>query len=145
MADVNAVAAYDKPLPDLTYIDHRPFWEGTRRHELRIQRCADCGLWRHFPRPMCPRCGSTRAEWPAVTPRGTLYSWTVTHRAMLPAFAGDVPYAIVIVELDEPRGVRLLGNAVDCDPSELRLGMPMEAVFQDVTDEVTLVHWRPVR
>lgn len=134
---------YEKPLPDINYLDHKHFWEGTRQGELRIQRCSDCGTWRWFPRPMCPHCHSTRVEWQAVTPEGTLYSWIVVHHPMHPAFKHDVPYTLAIVELVHPPGIRFLGRVKDCDPEDLRIGLPMEAVFDRVTPEVTLVNWRP--
>jgi hypothetical protein len=59
------------------------------------------------------------------------------------AFAADVPYAPVVVEMDE--GVRVLSQLVDCSPDDLRIGMPVEVVFEDVTDEVTLPRFRRVK
>ena len=55
---------------------------------------------------------------------------------MLPKFADAIPYSTVIVELDE--GVRMATWVIDVPPDQLRIGMPVEVVFDDVTDEVTL-------
>lgn len=63
---------------------------------------------------------------------------------MLPEFKEDVPYTLVIVELDDPPGIRFLGTAIDSGSEQLRLGLPMEAVFDEVTEDVTLVRWRPI-
>src|SRR5262245_3236217 len=82
------------------------FYAWAARGELRLQRCADCGTWRHPPRHRCASCGSVAATWERVTGRGKVFSWTITHQQLDPAFA--VPYAVVIVELEE--GPRLVGN-----------------------------------
>ncbi|MDY6907448.1 MAG: Zn-ribbon domain-containing OB-fold protein [Chloroflexota bacterium] len=129
------MADYTKPLPMVTP-DTREFWEGCKRHELVIQRCRDCGALRHYPRPMCPACGSWDAEWVRVSGRGKVYTWTVAVQPFHPGFLDEMPYASVTVELDE--GVRMVSNVVDVPPEELYIGMPVEVVFEDVTEEITL-------
>ena len=129
---------YTKPLPEITP-EAKGFWEGCKRHELVIQRCKSCGRLRHYPRPMCPNCHSLNVEWAKVSGRGRVYSFTVVHHPVHPAFL-DVPYAVVIVELEE--GVRMVGDVVDAKPEEIYIGMPVEVVFDDVTEEVTLPRFR---
>jgi len=126
---------YNKPLPVPT-AETKPFWEACRKHELRIQRCQCCGQYRHYPQVMCPHCYSFEAEWAKVSGRGRVYTWVVTHRSFHPAFADEVPYATVTIELDE--GVRVVSRVVDKKPEDLYIGMPVEVIFLDVTDEVTL-------
>jgi hypothetical protein len=92
---------------------------------------------------MCPNCGSWDTEWVKVSGKGKVYSWGVTYRAFHPGFAGDIPYASVIVELDE--GVRLTTNIVDVTPEGLYIGMPVEVIFEDVTNEITLPMFRRAR
>jgi len=133
------MADYSKPLPHMTQ-ETREFWEGCKRHELLIQRCKDCGTYRHYPRPMCPNCGSWNVEWIKVSGEGKVYTYIVAHRPFHPAFFGDVPYAVVIVELEE--GVRMVSNLVDCKPQDIYIGMPVEVAFDDVTEEVTLPRFR---
>ncbi|MBE0415430.1 MAG: Zn-ribbon domain-containing OB-fold protein [Dehalococcoidia bacterium] len=133
------MAQYIKPLPQIT-AETREFWEGCKRHELLIQRCKDCGVYRHYPRLMCPKCGSWNVEWVKVGGRGKVYTWTVAVQPFHPGFFEDVPYAVVIVELEE--GVRMVSNIVDCAPEEIYIGMPVEVVFDDVTEEVTLPRFR---
>jgi len=71
-----------------------------------------------------------------------VYTWTVFHQLYHPAFEKDVPYAVVAVELDE--GPRLLTNLVDCKVEAINIGMQVEVVFDDVTEEITLPRFRPV-
>lgn len=132
-----------RPLPDVTFIDHQLFWAGTRERQIRVQRCGQCGSVRFPPRAVCGACQSAAAEWVDAGTQGWLYSWTVTHRAMMVAFRDSVPYVVGVVELDGLPGIRLLGQVVNADPGSLRIGMPMRAVFMDASDEVTLVNWEP--
>ena len=132
---------YAKPLP---YADAetKPYWDWAKRHELRMQRCADCSTFRFPPGPMCPACQSVRDEWVAMRGTGTIYSWIVVHPPVLPAFAGDAPYSVVLVQLDEQPTLRLVGQVVDIPIDQLAAGIPVEVVFDDVTPEVTLPKWR---
>src|SRR4051812_26049189 len=91
------------PRPAITP-ENAPFWEGLEQGELRLQRCADCGRFRHYPRPMCPACHSLAREWTPVSGRGTIYSYTRVEHQAHPAMAGRLPYTILLVELEE--GIR---------------------------------------
>jgi len=63
------------------------------------------------------------------------------HQVYHPGFAAEVPYALVVIELEE--GARLVSNLVGCPVGAIAIGMPVEAVFEDVTPEVTLPKFRP--
>ena len=131
----------DLPLPVLGD-DTAPFWEYCRSGELRVQRCSSCEEYRHPPRPMCRRCGSLEYEWGPVSGRGTVYSYIVTHQPIHPALQGRVPFATVLVELDE--GVLMTSNVVDCPPDEIAIGMPVAVEFEQVNEEITLPKFRRV-
>ena len=73
--------------------------------------------------------------------RATVYSFTVTHQNQAPGFREELPYVLALVELEE--GPRLMTNVVDCAPAEVRIGMPVEVVFEDCTPEITLPKFRP--
>jgi uncharacterized OB-fold protein len=60
-----------------------------------------------------------------------------------PAFEGEIPYLVAYVQLDE--GPKLMTSLVDYDPGDLRCDLPVEIVFEDVTPEITLPKFRPVR
>ena len=109
--------------------------------ELRFQRCLACATWRHPPRARCAACGSEEVEWALASGRGRVYSWTITHRPLDPAFAAEVPYAVLVVEMDE--GPRVVGNLRDLEPSGLHHDLPVEVVFETVADNVALTQFRP--
>jgi uncharacterized protein len=109
--------------------------------ELRFQRCAACRTWRHPPRYRCGACGSAEWAWERSTGRGHVFSWTVTHQALDPAYADELPYAVVVVELDE--GPRLVGNLRGLAPAGLALGLAVEVEFEPVAEGVALTHFRP--
>jgi uncharacterized OB-fold protein len=111
------------------------------RGELRFQRCTGCGRWRHPPRHLCADCGADAWEWAGASGRGTLFSWTVTHQAMHPAFADALPYAIIVVELEE--GVRVVSGVRGLAPSGLRLGLPLRAEIDQIDDAIGLVYFQP--
>jgi uncharacterized OB-fold protein len=130
---------YRKPLPRVT-ADNRPFWDATKRHELRLQRCGACGRFRYPPAPVCPNCLSEDAEWTRVSGRGMVTTFIVMHKVYFQSFAGDVPYNVVQVELEE--GPRLTANLVDIRNEQITVGMPVQVVFDDVTPEITLPRFR---
>lgn len=140
MSSQQTTREYKKPLPRPTLIS-KPFWDGLREERLLIQRCRECGSLQHYPRPHCIRCLSLDLEWTQASGRGTVYSYTIVRRAANPAFAEDVPYVLAVIELEE--GPHLSGNVVGVPPEEVRIGMPVEAVFDHVTPEATLLKWRP--
>jgi uncharacterized OB-fold protein len=128
-----------KPLPLMEGMTAE-FYAHCRNHELRFQRCKGCDRWRHVPRLCCSKCGSWEWEWARSSGRGRLFTWTVVVRPMHPAFGDDAPYAPAIIELEE--GVRMVSWVVDCPPEQLAMGMPVEVIFEDVSEEVTLPKFR---
>lgn len=133
-------AASKKPIPRIDE-ESRGHWEACRRHQLRIQRCRGCGTFRYHPRTICPECLSSEVEWVLSSGRGTVYTFTVTHQNQAPGFREDLPYVLAYVELEE--GVLLLTNVVDCAPAAVSIGLPVEVVFEDVSDEVAVPRFRP--
>lgn len=127
--------AYQQPLPALEGLS-KEFYAWCRQGELRFQSCSQCGCLRHVPREICPHCSSMKSEWVRSQGRGAIYTWTEVVRPLHPAFTDIAPYAPVVVEMTE--GVRMLSCVLDCPPAELRIGMPVEVEFVQVTDEVTL-------
>lgn len=116
------------------------FWEGTKRGELRLQRCDDCERVYFPPRPFCPACSSRSVSVFAASGKATLYSYVINHRPH-PAFDG--PYAIAVVELEE--GPRMMTNIVGTEqtPEALELDMSLEVTFDTVDDDITLPRFQP--
>ena len=130
---------YQRLLPPMRGLAH-DFYSYCKQQELRFQKCSRCERWRHVPREMCPDCGCFDYEWAKSSGRGQVFSWATTDQPMLPQFADAVPYAIAIVELEE--GVRIATWVVDVPAEELRIGLPVVVVFDDVTSGVTLPKFR---
>ena len=136
------MADYAKPLPIPDPVT-RPYWESLQAHAMRVQRCGGCGRFVFYPRAVCPGCLSDDLVWTRVSGRGVVHAFTIPHRHPNPAFGAALPYVVILVELEE--GVRLLSNLVGVDPTPeaVRIGMPVEIVYDDVTPEVTLPKFRP--
>jgi uncharacterized protein len=133
---------YAKPLPHLDE-ENRPWWEALKRHELYLQKCRDCAAIRYYPRAQCPECLSPRTEWVRASGRGKVYTFTATWQNQAAGFRESIPYVMAYVQLDE--GPKMLTNIIDCGPEQVKIGMPVEVVYEDVTAEVTLAKFRPAR
>jgi uncharacterized OB-fold protein len=135
---------YAKPLPQPD-IDTQPFWDACRGHELRAQRCNACGEFRWPPQAFCPECYAWDFAWTKLGGTGRVDSFVVVHYAAVAPFQPDLPYVIAHIAVDGTNErVRLVSNVIDCQWQEVRVGMPVEVVFDDVTAEVTLAKFRPV-
>ena len=114
------------------------FWEGTRKGELRIQRCAACGALRHPPGPMCPHCHATSASYQVAAGRGTVHSYVVHRHPPVPG--KELPILLVLVELAE--GVRMVGELLGASADDLAVGAPVEVSMVRVDDDLTIPAWR---
>ncbi|MDP6702555.1 MAG: OB-fold domain-containing protein [Candidatus Latescibacteria bacterium] len=135
------IAIEPKLLPNPGDPLHRQFWEFCNEERLCFQRCKGCGHWRHVPRDMCADCWSTDWEWVQSSGKGKLYTWTVVERPMHSAFFPDVPYASIIVELEE--GVRMVSMMRDLPMDELEVDLPVEVVFERESETIVLPYFRP--
>lgn len=135
------MANYKKPLPEITALD-RPFWDAAKRHELRLQKCTDCGhIW--FPTyANCPQCLSKSYEWALMSGRGKVWSWVIFHRSYFRSFDLDAPYNVAYVQLDE--GPKIMSNIVDFPGGEIVPDMQVQVTFDDVTEEITIPRFTPI-
>lgn len=117
------------------------FWQGAKNGELRLQRCCACSETYFPPRPFCPSCSSSDVEVFRASGRGRIHTFIISNFRS-PGFTP--PYSIAVVELDE--GPRMLTNIVGCEQTSeaIRMEMPVEATFEPVTDEISLVKFKPV-
>jgi uncharacterized OB-fold protein len=88
--------------------DTRAWWAALAEGRLEIPACNSCAHRFFPPLPQCPACGSRELGAVDSSGLGRVYSWIVVHQAADPAFAGETPYTVVAVTLDE--GVRLFGR-----------------------------------
>lgn len=122
--------------------DDFPFWDYCKQHELRIQQCAACNIFRHPPRPVCGECGHFAWNWTRVSGRGTVFSYTVINHPVHPALKESLPYNVAVVLLDGAGDVRLVSNVIDAAPEEMHIGLPVELVWQDLPDGMALARFR---
>jgi uncharacterized OB-fold protein len=134
------MTGYAKQLPDIDG-STKPYWDAARRHELLAYRCLNCGTF-YSQVTLCLACHKPRMDWVKVSGKGYVYTYSVYHKVYDPAWANDIPYNVAWVKLDE--GPLLVTNIVGCRNDQISTGMPVEVVFEDVTDEVTLPKFRPV-
>jgi uncharacterized protein len=133
----------DRPFRVLPRIgdDNRHFWTGGADGELRFLRCQTCRTWIHPPSPVCPSCLGRELAVEAVSGRAEVASFTVNHQPWYPGL--DPPYVVAIVELPEQAGLRLMTNVVNCAVDDVRIGMPVQVVFEEY-DDVWLPMFEPV-
>ncbi|MCG9915672.1 MAG: OB-fold domain-containing protein [Phenylobacterium sp.] len=119
------------------------FWDGSRNGELLLQRCKETGEAYFPPRPFAPKSGSRNVEVFKASGRATLYSYVINHRPR--PDMGTEPYAIAVVQLEE--GPRMMTNIVGCPqtPEALVLDMPLEVVFEKMSDTISLPFFQPAK
>ncbi len=128
------------PIPESTTAT---FWEGCAARELRIQKCASCGLHRHPPAPICSRCHSFEHAWDVSHGTGRVFSYIVVHHSVHPATDGLVPYNVAVVELDDCGGVVVTSNITDCPNDDLAVGMAVRLVWEQIDESLSLYRFSP--
>ena len=135
------MSEYKKQLPDITSVD-KPFWEAAKRHELMAYKCLNCGTF-YSQATDCIACDSPQMGWVRVSGKGEVFTFGVYHQLYHPAWKEDTPYNVAWIKLDE--GPLIMSNVVECKNEDIHIGMPVEVVFDDVTEEVTLPKFKPVK
>lgn len=118
-----------------------PFWNAAKEGWLTAPKCGDCGTFRLPPTPFCPRCQSKNVQWPRLSGRGTVYSFSVVH-----GYPGlpDITLVAAVVELPDAPGARLVTNIIDVDPADVSIGDEVEVVFSPISDGWKIPLFRPV-
>jgi uncharacterized OB-fold protein len=107
--------------------DNKEHYRGWLGRQLLLNRCAECGLWHHPPKPVCPACWSAKVVATPVSGRGTVHLLIRLHQG--PAVEGvsyDGGWPVATVELEEQRGLRFTSTVIDADRETLRIGLPVE-------------------
>ena len=133
---------YNKPIP-VPQVESDVYWQGAKKHELWLRNCNDCGNAYFYPRDISPCCFSRNTGWRQASGNATLFTYAIVHRAPHMGFVGDVPFVTAMVELEE--GPIMPTNIVidDPTPENLQIGMPLEVVFEDITDDIALPKFKP--
>jgi len=129
-----------RPVPQPTFSSAQ-FWASGQDGVLRIARCSACGSWNN-PKPvMCRVCRGRELEMQPTSGKGTVVGFTVNCQQWLPAF--PPPYVVAIVAIDEDDGARLTTNIVNCEPTEVAVGLRVRVVFEPMTDGIWLPLFEP--
>ena len=123
------------PVP-VANADSQPYWAAARERRLVIRQCKACSQLHFMPRHLCPHCWSDQLEWVDAKGTGSVHSFTIIHRASDPAFAALVPYAVVLVDLDE--GPRMMSNILGPDALIVKIGDRVQVTFEDRGDGAML-------
>jgi uncharacterized protein len=116
----------------------RPFWEAARRRSLELQRCQSCRSFQHPPYATCVKCVSVDLKFEPVRGVGSIYAYTIMYHTGDQRFAPAVPYASIIVELDDAPGALMAGNLLGVPYTEAKVGRRVEVVFEKLNDDITL-------
>jgi uncharacterized OB-fold protein len=115
------------PRPDP---DSQAWWDSLRDGVYAISYCESCATFQHPPTEACRICGDRLVLRP-VAGAGTVYSFIIQRRAMLPGF--EVPYVLALVELDDQPGLKVTGK-VDCPIEDAAIGMQVTARIEEIGD-----------
>lgn len=115
-----------------------PFWRAARERRLTAARCASCSRFRMPPTPFCPYCLSQELDWPTLSGRGTIYSFTIVARAIFPEMEECIPYMPAVVELPDAEGIRLITNIVDVPVDRIAIDAEVEVVWDERQDGVVV-------
>ena len=131
--------AVRKPLPSPD-ADTARLWEGLRQGKLLLQHCEDCKHVQYYQQALCRACGGENLIHRPASGRGKVHSFSVVHRAPGPAFKADLPYAVLLVELQE--GPRMISSYVGGDPAEVTFDMEVMLVCEQVSEAITLPRFK---
>ena len=120
----------------------KPFWDAAKQGVLALQHCHACGHFQHPPYATCVHCMSIDLTFAPVHGTGTIYAYSIMYHAGDQRFAPAIPYASIIVELDEAPGALLAGNLLDAPSTEAKVGRRVEVVFQQLNEDLTLPQFR---
>ncbi len=109
--------------------DSEVYWAAARDGRLALQKCQDCGHLDFMPRHVCPKCWSDAKQWVDAAGTGTVHSFSIVHRAPLPAFRDDVPYVVALIDLAE--GPRIMTNIVGDKALDVEIGASVTLCFED--------------
>jgi uncharacterized OB-fold protein len=122
------------PIPDE---DSQVFWEGCRRQRLLIQQCDNCQAFRFPPSPLCPHCLSPLATWQDDPGRGEVVTFCIYYSEIAgPAWGTVLPYTVAVIHLWYS-GIKILSNLVCDDLTLVRIGLPVQVMFDRMSEPIT--------
>ena len=116
----------------------QPFWDAAARHRLVAPQCRACGAFRMPPTPFCPHCLSQELNWPELSGTGTIYSYSIVARSVMPGMEEIAALC---------PGARRIAGRRRRSPDhqhrrrsveEIRIGAEVEVVWEDRNDGVSV-------
>jgi hypothetical protein len=134
----------NRPLPQPITPEAKPYWDGLKEHKLMLPKCEKCGPF-FYPRIFCPKCHSRNLTWIQASGKGKLYSFEIVYQNFNPAYKIKLPYVLAMIELAE--GPRMMSNLINIepDPKVLKCDMPVEVIFEKLTDDITIPLFQPAK
>jgi uncharacterized OB-fold protein len=136
---ISAEAATRKPVP-APDADSAALWRGLRDGVLLLQHCAGCGHVQYYQQAICRQCGGDALSHRPASGRGKVHSFSVVHRAPGPAFKADLPYAVLLIDLEE--GPRMISTYTGGRPEEVTFDMDVVLVCEKISNDITLPRFR---
>jgi uncharacterized OB-fold protein len=135
----------NRPLPTPLTPEAKPYWDGLKEHKLMLPKCQDCGQAFFYPRILCPHCHSRNISWIQASGKGTLHSFEIVYQQLNRRFQVPTPYVLALIELAE--GPRMMSNLINIepDPKHIKCDMPVEVVYEQLTDAITVPLFQPAR
>jgi 3-hydroxy-3-methylglutaryl CoA synthase len=114
----------NKPL--IPYSSWALLWKEKKQNlQLYGTRCKKCGTFAYPRRRVCQKCNAKDEYEDAKLPRsGKIYTFAKDHLYPSP----DPPTVMAVVDMDG--GGRFYGQLTDCDPAQVKIGMPVELTFR---------------
>jgi uncharacterized protein len=138
---ISSEDAMKKPVP-APDADSDAFWRGLRDGVLLLQHCTDCSHVQYYQQAICRKCGGGNLSHRPASGRGKVHSFSVVHRAPGPAFKADLPYAVLLIDLEE--GPRMISAYTGGKPEEVTFDMDVVLVCEPINQDVTLPRFRRV-
>ena len=123
-----------RPLPIPSPLT-QPYWDAAKRGKLAIQRCSACRTYYHLPIDSCPKCvdkPGAKLSFEEVSGKGKIFTHTLVRDTRIQGFADIQPFPVVLVELAEQPFLIHYGNLPENEPSEIKIGTPVELIFVDI-------------
>ena len=130
-----------KQFPRIT-VETEAYWQGCQDQRLLIQRCINCDQLQFYPRSICTACMSEDLEWKQASGRGIVRTYTVIRHPVSNAYAGEVPYVLALIRLEE--GPTMMSVLTECDLASVETGMAVEVVFEQWSDDIAIPKFRPI-
>ncbi|CAN5489250.1 hypothetical protein BH09PSE5_BH09PSE5_33820 [soil metagenome] len=132
------------PVPEADGLS-APHWNGLKEGRLNLQRCRACSTWQWGPEWICHKCHSFDVGWQDVEPQGRIYSWTRVWHPTHSALNKRGAYIVVVVELPEAGGVRVVGNLLGDAQQPVEIDTRVSGVFEkhpNTEPAYALLHWK---